>query len=293
MQICSFYQKKGYKVEWFKGDLFANQYEKIYVSQIFNFSATPDINGSVLYGGTGIDPYLKLPKQIMDQDPSYKLYPNYKNHIGFSMKGCRFRCNFCVVPKKEGKPYHNKHIDNLLLNPKGENRLVLMDNDFFGSPFWEQDIKRIITLNLKVNFIQGLNIRIITEKQAELLAQTKYYNNSFKYRYLTFAWDRYKDRKYIDKGIKFCKKAGIATSHMQFFVLIGYDTTKEEDYDRVMTLYEYYGALPFVMPYNKNDEYQKKFTRWVNHRAIFKSVKWEDYNKNYTKTKKTQQERLF
>jgi len=31
------------------------------------------------------------------------------------------------------------------------------------------------------------------------------------------------------------------------------------------------------MPYNKEDLYQKKFARWVNHKAIFKSVKWVDY----------------
>ena len=64
---------------------------------------------------------------------------------------------------------------------------------------------------------------------------------------------------------------------MQFFVLIGYDTTPEQDYYRVMMLWEKFGALPFVMPYNKKDLYQKRFTRWVNHRAIFKSVAWEDY----------------
>jgi len=36
---------------------------------------------------------------------------------------------------------------------------------------------------------------------------------------------------------------------------------------------------PFVMPYDKENIYQKRFTRWVNHKAIFNSVKWEDYNR--------------
>jgi len=31
------------------------------------------------------------------------------------------------------------------------------------------------------------------------------------------------------------------------------------------------------MPYDKCNDYQKKFTRWVNHKAIFKSVAWKDY----------------
>ena len=36
---------------------------------------------------------------------------------------------------------------------------------------------------------------------------------------------------------------------------------------------------PFVMPYDKSDSYQKDFARWVNHKAVFKTVKWQDYKK--------------
>lgn len=38
---------------------------------------------------------------------------------------------------------------------------------------------------------------------------------------------------------------------------------------------------PFVMPYNKKDKYQKSFARWVNHKAIFKTVKWRDYKASF------------
>jgi len=37
------------------------------------------------------------------------------------------------------------------------------------------------------------------------------------------------------------------------------------------------GVDPFVMPYDKTDPYQRRFARWVNHKAIFKSVEWKDY----------------
>lgn len=37
------------------------------------------------------------------------------------------------------------------------------------------------------------------------------------------------------------------------------------------------GVDPFVMPFNKKDPYQKKFARWVNMKAIFKTVKWGEY----------------
>jgi len=277
MQITQYHEDRGDEVEWYKGDLFQDMYSKIYASKIFQFSPMPQLPKKALVGGTGIDFKNTLPAEISNCTPSYSLYSECNYHLGFSMKGCRFNCSFCCVPKKEGRPKHNSNIDDLLINPNGGNKLMLLDNDFFGSPNWEDDLKRIIELKLKVCFVQGLNIRIITSEQAELLSQAKYYNSKFKSRYLTFAWDKYKDEKLIRNGIKICNDAGIPSRNMQFFVLIGYDTTPAEDYHRVMTLWEEYGSLPFIMPYNKKDNYQKRFARWVNHRATFKKVKWKDY----------------
>ena len=60
------------------------------------------------------------------------------------------------------------------------------------------------------------------------------------------------------------------------YVLIGYWSTPEQDLYRIEKLREL-KIDPFVMPYNKSDPYQKRFARWVNHKAIFKTVKWIDY----------------
>ena len=61
------------------------------------------------------------------------------------------------------------------------------------------------------------------------------------------------------------------------YVLIGYNSTPEEDYHRVQILKDY-GCDPYVMGYNKKDSYQVRFQRYVNNRAIFNSVDWQDYN---------------
>lgn len=197
------------------------------------------------------------------------------------MKGCRFNCPFCCVPKKEGRPKVNSTIDGLLLNPNGGNRLMLLDNDFFGGQDWRPNLERIIQLKLRVCFVQGLNIRIITPDQARLLRLCRYTNSKFNQKYLTFAWDRYNDGKIVRKGIEICNAAGIPCKHMQFFVLIGFDTTPEQDLDRVMTLAEM-GCMPYAMPYDKDDPYQKAFTRWVNNRAVFKTCSFQDYKYNLT-----------
>jgi hypothetical protein len=279
MQICSYHMQRGDQVDWFIPGLFAGQYDQIYASKLFSFSKMPDLPPSALIGGTGIDFFNRLPTDMAYCAPSYFLYPHCTFHLGFTMKGCRFACKFCCVPKKEGKARQNSIIDDLLLNPRGGNRLMLLDNDFFGGPAWEINLLRIKELGLKVCFVQGLNIRIITVEQARLLAQCNYWNSKFNQRYLTFAWDRYNDGELIRAGIERCKVAGIPSSRMQFFILIGFDTTPEQDLERVMTLAKW-GCLPFVMPYGRDDPYQKAFARWVNNRAIFRSCSWQEYRYN-------------
>lgn len=277
MQICAYHEGLGDSVEWWNGPLWNHEYDKVYASKLFSFSPMPvGLPENAIIGGTGINFTNNLPPEIASQKPSWTLYPKCSYHLGFSMKGCRFTCKFCCVPKKEGRPWANSSIDDMLDNPNGGNRLMLMDNDFFGGPNWKHDLGRIIELKLKVCFVQGLNIRIITQEQAEMLALCKYTNSKFNQKYLTFAWDRSYDERRVMAGIEICRAAGIPPNQMQFFVLIGFDSTPEQDMYRVMKLREI-GCMPFVMPYNKDDKYQKAFTRWVNNRAVFKSCSWEDY----------------
>lgn len=277
MKIVGFHEKRGDNVTMYNGPLWAHTYDKIYFSKLFSFTPMPEfIPEHSVIGGTGIDFFNRLPEEIEAAAPSYSLYKNCNYHLGFSMKGCRFNCKFCCVPKKEGRPYKYNTIDEILTNPNGGNRLMLLDNDFFGGEDWRNNLERIIELKLKVCFVQGLNIRIITDEQAALLAKCNFRNSKFNQKYLTFAWDRFNDGKIVIQGIERCKRAGIPPQQMQFFVLIGFDSTHEQNLERVMTL-KNLGCMPFVMPFNKSDPYQKAFARWVNHRAIFKSCSWEDY----------------
>jgi hypothetical protein len=132
-------------------------------------------------------------------------------------------------------------------------------------------------MKLKVNFSQGLNIRNIKENQAEALARVNFSNINGTSKKVHFAWDDPRHEKLIHKGIKTCMDAGIKAYQMAFYVLIGYHSTPEEDLHRVEVLRDY-GADPFAMPYNKEDAYQRQFARWVNRKAIFKTVSFDDYN---------------
>lgn len=275
MQIASHHRSLGDNVSWWDGPLFP--YDKVYASKIFKFTedTLPDY---VLRGGTGYAWDSKLPEGMnkASYGASWFLYPNYPNHLGFSERGCRLSCSFCVVPQKEGKPRKVADISDLLTNPNGEDRLVLLDDDFLGHPDCLDVMGELADRNLKVCFSQGLNIRTITSNQALMLSKINYRNLSFKSKQITFAWDNLKDEKLVKRGVQKCLEAGIKAYQMQFFVLIGYESTLDEDLHRVEWLKKI-GADPFVMSYDRTNAYQRRFQRWVNHRAIFNSVSWENY----------------
>ena len=275
MKISQWHKQKGDEVEHYM-PLAHSLYDKIYASKIFNFSSGSDIQDDMIVGGTGIDLKISLPSEIEEMDPDYTLY-NYPHNIGFAQRGCRFNCSFCVVPQKEGKPKSVNTIEKLWTQ-RSSNFLVLLDNDFFGNPEWSDRIEEIKELDLKVNFSQGLNIRIISKKQAQALALVKFRNINNTSKQVTFAWDKMDDEKVIKRGFQRVVDAGIKPYQMQFYVLIGYDTTPEEDMHRVMML-KGWGCDPYAMPYDKTDPYQKRFVRWVNRRQIFNSCTFEEYSK--------------
>jgi hypothetical protein len=275
MKISAYHKNLGHSVERFS-PLSIDSYDKIYASKIFNYSSSDNLFPDRMeIGGSAWDLKKNLPPEIEIVNPDYTFY-NYPHSIGFTMRGCRFNCKFCIVPQKEGKPKPFNTIDEIWTN-RNSDFIVLLDNDFFGNPLWEDRINEIRKYDLKVSFSQGLNIRIITDEQAGALASVKFRNIKNISKSVCFAWDRFKDERLIDAGIERVIKAGIKPYQMMFFILIGFDTTPEQDLYRVNKLANL-GCDPFVMPYNKKDFYQRNFARWVNHKATFRSVKWQDYS---------------
>ena len=273
MKLSQFHKKNGDNVEMYL-PLLHDTFDMVYASKIFEFSDGSDLRDDMVIGGTGVDMSISPSPEIEKEVPDYSIY-GYKHSIGFSQRGCRFKCGFCVVPKKEGSPYFNSTIDGIWTQ-RASRFIVLLDNDFFGNPQWEQCIADIKRHRLQVCFSQGLNIRIISRKQAEALASVRFRNLRNTYSQVTFAWDQIDDEKVILRGIKRVMDAGVKPWQMQFFVLIGYDTTEDDDLHRVLMIRDL-GCDPFVMPYDKTVPYQRHFARWVNRRQVFKSCTWDQY----------------
>ena len=259
MKISSYYKN----VEWYL-PLMHQHYDKIYYSKVFNFTPHVDREDEMNVGGTGHSLSITLPDEIEKCQPDYSIYPDCDYSLQYFSRGCIRKCEFCVVPEKEGKIHPVEAMD---LNPKGK-YIRILDNNFFANPIWKESIKCLKEINQPVLFDSGLDIRIFNDEQGKALQEIKIH------KMLHIAWDNPKQdlTKKIKLMIKYIKAYKIMA-----YVLIGFDSSPEQDMYRVMKLKEL-GCKPFVMPYDKKDIYQKRFARWVNHMAVFNSVEWKDYN---------------
>ncbi len=280
MKLSAWHKARGDDVEMYDP---ATEYDKVYASKVFNYTPAPFLEPWMEAGGTGSGSTAELDPEIEDLQPDYALY-GYQHSIGFTSRGCRFCCKFCVVPQKEGRP-RGQHTIAEIWTQRDSRFLVLLDNDFFGGPSWAERIQEILDLDLLVSFSQGLNIRIITDEQAVALAKVKFRNIKGTKKQVHFAWDKIRDERLVLAGIERVVAAGISPHQMAFYVLVGFDTTPEQDMRRITMLRDL-GCDPYVMPYDREDPYQKKLSRWVNAKPIFKTVAWEDYHPSVKKRRR-------
>lgn len=257
MKLVAFHKKRGDKVTVL--DISNLSFDRIYGSKIF-------------MGGSGVDLKSELPEEIELQTPDYEAFKTDYS-IGFTSRGCIRDCGFCIVKEKEGD------IREVPFDWISHHKVVLLDNNFLASHLWKEKLEYFIRQKLKVSFNQGLDIRLINEDNARLLSQVKYYDLNFRKRRLYFAFDDPKLESTIKENVKILNDAGIPNEHLLFYVLVGFNTTFEEDYRRFKVLDEL-GCLPFIMLYNNRTcKKLRDFARWVN-RRYYKVVSWNNYKPN-------------
>jgi Radical SAM superfamily len=270
--------------------------DKIYASAIFSRSV-PVINElkngrpDAIVGGTGTDaPPLRISSLeahgITTLKQDYSIYPKYDKSIGFSQRGCRLQCSFCVVPHKEGRVRPEHTIYEIWRGDPWPRELVLLDNDFFGQPEWKARIEEIREGNFKVSFNQGINARCLTDEAAEAIASVRYYDDDMKTRRIYTAWDSRKDEERLFAGLNRLVKYGVKPDQIMVYMLIGYwpgETAEDREYRR-RRLREF-GARPYPMAYITADTPPdlalelRGFQRWVIRRAdVGKNCcSWEEF----------------
>lgn len=153
-------------------------------------------------------------------------YPAGNAYFAYTTRGCGMNCEFCAVKVLEPdyKPFISikKQIKEINYKYGPKKDLLLMDNNVLKSPRFEEIIKEIKYLGYKkgenetsyvnpktnkpniryVDFNQGLDLFLFTEKKAELLSEVAI--NPAR-----IAFDHIEDRKVYEKALKNAVKYGI------------------------------------------------------------------------------------
>ncbi len=252
--------------------------DKVYLSCVFEKNRDKALDlihriKKVTFGGHALS-VAELPKNIEHIRPDYCLY-GLDFSLGFTSRGCIRSCPWCVVPKAEGKIRNHAPLSEFL--DPSHDKLVLLDNNFLASPKWRENLQEMIDRKLKVSFNQGLDIRLINDENASMLAQARCYDRKFKNRRLYFAFDTPEIAPLVLEGIRTLEAHGIRRSHLMFYVLVGFNTTYKQDMERISMLVNE-GIMPYVMPYNdSHDGYLPHLERWVNGR-FYKLFPFEQYD---------------
>jgi len=271
MKLSAYHKSIGDHVEWYMG---WDNYDVVYQSKIFSF--TPGdfryLNTDrVVRGGTGIDSSVTLENHIEHVYPDYSLYGTDKAY-GFLTRGCPNKCSWCIVPDKEGNIRPNADITEFW---NGQKHAILMDNNVLAHEHGLQQIEKIIRLGIRIDFNQGLDARIIAgdPEIAQLLSCVKWSVP------LRMACDTDGQLEYVLKATELLRKYGAKPIDYSIYVLV-----KEIDsaLKRVNEL-KNHNLDPFAQPYIdwRNNilpsKEQRRFARWVNHKAVFKTVEFKNY----------------
>lgn len=290
MKLSAWHKQQGDSVEWYE-PLTSGHMNKVYLSKVFSF--TPDYpfpidSDEIVKGGSGYAISLVDGKEVYDKSadkdlpyeiehiyPDYSLYPDLTQDTayGFLTRGCPRGCDFCHVEAKEGKC--SVKVADLSEFWNGQKNIVLCDPNLIACKDWKELLQQLIDSKARVDINQGIDIRLMTEEKAEMLRQLKV-------KRIHFAWDRYEDRDMIVPKFKMFKEiSGWHFNKLIVYVLTNFDTTFEQDLERVYTLRDL-GYLPYVMVYDKahtsGRDNVRRLQRWVNNRILFRTVNtFEEY----------------
>lgn len=231
----------------------------------------------VIIGGPALGVPNYLPEHAEHLMPDYSLY-DLDYSLGYTQRGCPNRCGFCIVPKLEGA--FKEYAEIKEFHHQEHHKIVLFDNNFLASTLYQTKLDYINENGLKVNFNQGLDARLVDEKTAGALAETKVYNFHFNHRTYHFAWDLMENTPGIIRGLQYMLDAGVNPRNIMVYVLVGYNTTHQQDWIRVKTLIDM-KMDPFIMIYNhrKDDKFLNHLARWCNQPGLRKSHDFIDYDR--------------
>ena len=205
-------------------------------------------NAKLNIGGSGYSLSNELPECIEWKSPDYDIYPECDRFYGFTTRGCIRNCSFCIVRKKEGE------FRRLFDTPKQAIQFItggdtsrysnieFLDNNILADKEWfKQLCIECRSYGYKVDFNQGLDIRLIDDECAKILSTLKPITC------WKFAFDSMSYKESVLKGIDILNRNGInVRTQVFFYVYVDSDKEYEDALERCHILKKN-GATPYIM----------------------------------------------
>lgn len=291
MKISAWHKQQGDSVEWYE-PLFSGHMDKVYMSKVFSF--TPDYEyvidaDEIVRGGSGYCIELVDGKEIFHHErdkplspeiehiyPDYSLYPELTKDTayGFLTRGCPRGCGFCHVASKEGKK--SRKVADLSEFWRGQKNIILCDPNILACPEHMELLQQLVDSKAKVNFNQGLDIRLVNDKNLELIRQIRLDG-------IHFAFDRWQDKDIVEPRLRtFAEKTGFNRNkgRVMVYILCNFDTTLEQDLYRIQLCREL-NFSPYPMIYDKEhaDPIYRKLQRWCSNFIFWSCPTFEEYKR--------------
>lgn len=281
MRISAYHKQKGDDVEWWWSDFI--HYDIVYMSKIFSNAYSKDIPeplnaDKVIKGGTGYQIHIengvetydkttdtRLPDEIEHMFPDYSIYPQFDFAVAMTSRGCPRNCAFCHVSDKEGKL--SVKVADVSDFWNGQKHIEVLDPNIVACKDKHDLFMQYEATKATINFSQGLDIRLLTDRDIEDI-------NRLKIKGIHFAWDNPKD------DLKDCfTRYAYQAKHKphgrlgMVYVLTNFGSTMEENLYRIYTLRDL-GYDPYVMIYDKPHAPKeiRSLQRWCNNIRIFRTT---------------------
>lgn len=292
MKLSAWHKAQGDSVEWYQ-PMFSGHLDRVYISKVFSFTHDYEYfvdADEVIKGGSGycitlteggLEVYdaskdRQLPYEVEHIYPDYSLYPEQTKDTayGFLTRGCPRGCGFCHVASKEGKRSYK--VADLSEFWSGQKKIVLCDPNILACPQHMELLQQLADSKAKVNFNQGLDIRLVSDRNMEVLKRIRLDG-------IHFAFDRWQDKDVIEPKLKaFAEKTGYTRNkgRVMVYILTNFDTTLEQDIYRIQLCREL-NFSPYPMIYDKEhcDPVYRQLQRWCNNFIFWKVPTFEEYKR--------------
>jgi len=292
MKLSKFYKEAGYQVDLYKlgikfnskkitNTYWAKGYSKVFVSCIFaKNKSNLRVKGckDIVYGGTGYDLLAKLAPEVERCQPDYSLYEDDEidTSIGFITRGCIRKCKFCFVPIKEGMLHEYRPVEDLVgqMIVEGHKKIRFLDNNILAYDKHMNVFRYLTDAKIRCSFNEGLDLRLITDENAEALSKLRYYPSEY-----LFAFDDIKLQRIVTEKIAVVKKYIPKDWHLKVYIYCSKDMDFITEVKPRLEWCRENKVLPYLM-LNENllgHSFYSKIKSWGNYPSNFKYHTFEEY----------------